>query len=379
MINLLSLLTADPDAGTPGITAESGGESDFLALLSGARGAETGRPLKTLPAALTADADKTRPAKASMTQWLLQQETTHVPMTLPDGRTADPQALLSQLASHLKNDMPTVKPQDEDHETEAQDDASLAGINALIAMLPAASPAQASSAPVSVATTALNGLPPRGDENAIAPQAADDVVVQTMGPRELPAAAQNVPQPAPASLKVETDSAPTPTMPGAPVSALSPAPVQTATPLPPATVHAAVGSPDWQQSVSQHITLFTRQGQQTAELRLHPEELGQVHISLKLDDNQAQIQMVSSHSHVRAALEAALPVLRAQLADSGIQLGQSNISSESFAGQQQQHSSGQQPGWRAATAASNEEEEGVIAPAALQSAARGDGRVDIFA
>lgn len=379
MINLLSLLTADPDAGTPGITAESGGESDFLALLSGARGAETGRPLKTLPAALTADADKTRPAKASVTQWLLLQETTHVPMTLPDGTTADPQALLSQLASHLKNDMPTVKPQDEDHETEAQDDASLAGINALIAMLPAASPAQASSAPVSEATTALNGLPPRGDENAIAPQAADDVVVQTMGPRELPAAAQNVPQPAPASLKVETDSAPTPTMPGAPVSALSPAPVQTATPLPPATVHAAVGSPDWQQSVSQHITLFTRQGQQTAELRLHPEELGQVHISLKLDDNQAQIQMVSSHSHVRAALEAALPVLRAQLADSGIQLGQSNISSESFAGQQQQHSSGQQPGWRAATAASNEEEEGVIAPAALQSAARGDGRVDIFA
>jgi hypothetical protein len=39
------------------------------------------------------------------------------------------------------------------------------------------------------------------------------------------------------------------------------------------------------------------QGQQTAELRLHPEDLGQVQISLKLDDNQAQLQMVS-HSHV---------------------------------------------------------------------------------
>jgi flagellar hook-length control protein FliK len=33
-----------------------------------------------------------------------------------------------------------------------------------------------------------------------------------------------------------------------------------------------------------------------------------VQISLKLDDNQAQLQMVSAHSHVRAALEAALPV-----------------------------------------------------------------------
>lgn len=49
--------------------------------------------------------------------------------------------------------------------------------------------------------------------------------------------------------------------------------------------------------------------------------------------------MVSPHQHVRAALEAALPVLRTQLAESGIQLGQSNISGESFSGQQQAASS----------------------------------------
>jgi flagellar hook-length control protein FliK len=53
-----------------------------------------------------------------------------------------------------------------------------------------------------------------------------------------------------------------------------------------------------------------------------------VQISLKLDDNQAQLQMVSAHSHVRAALEAALPVLRTSLAENGIQLAQSSVSSE---------------------------------------------------
>lgn len=63
---------------------------------------------------------------------------------------------------------------------------------------------------------------------------------------------------------------------------------------------------------------------------------------LKVDDNQAQIQMISPHQHVRAALEAALPVLRTQLAESGIQLGQSNISGESFSGQQQAASQQQQ-------------------------------------
>lgn len=46
-----------------------------------------------------------------------------------------------------------------------------------------------------------------------------------------------------------------------------------------------------------------------------------MHISLKLDDNLAQLQMVSPHSHVRAALEAALPMLRTQLAESGSSLG----------------------------------------------------------
>ena len=128
------------------------------------------------------------------------------------------------------------------------------------------------------------------------------------------------------------------------------------------------------------MTLFTRQGQQSAELRLHPEELGQIQISLKMDDNQAQLQMVSAHSHVRAALEAALPVLRTQLAENGIQLGQSSISSESFAGQQQS-SSQQQHASRAQgqEAFAAEDDIALTTPGSLQAAARGDGAVDIFA
>ncbi len=64
-------------------------------------------------------------------------------------------------------------------------------------------------------------------------------------------------------------------------------------------------------------------------------------ISLKVDDNRAQIQMISPHQHVRAATEAALPVLRTQLAESGIQLGKAT-SVASFSGQQQAASQQQQ-------------------------------------
>lgn len=51
--------------------------------------------------------------------------------------------------------------------------------------------------------------------------------------------------------------------------ASSPAPV----------VSAPLGSHEWQQAISQHITLFTRQGQQRAELRLHPEDLGRANLA----------------------------------------------------------------------------------------------------
>lgn len=160
----------------------------------------------------------------------------------------------------------------------------------------------------------------------------------------------------------------------------TPASTQIAVPVAP-QISAQLGSQEWQQAVSQHITLFTRQGQQSAELRLHPEDLGQIQISMKLDDNQAQLQMVSAHSHVRAALEATLPNLRIALAESGIELGQSNISSESFAGQQQQQSGQQNPQTPRSGNAfpSMGDAESLAVPASVQRLASGNNAVDIFA
>ncbi len=102
-----------------------------------------------------------------------------------------------------------------------------------------------------------------------------------------------------------------------------------ATPAPAAAlISAQLGSDEWQQAIGQQVVMFSRNGQQNAELRLHPAELGAVQISLQVDNNQAQIHLSSGHSQVRAALEAALPHLRTALAESGINLGQSSVGSD---------------------------------------------------
>lgn len=119
---------------------------------------------------------------------------------------------------------------------------------------------------------------------------------------------------------------------------IQPASVGTTTPAPQAAsaqLNAPFGSPQWQDTLGQQIIMFSRNGQQTAELRLNPQELGALHISLKIDDNQAQIHLASANSQVRSALEAALPHLRNAMAESGINLGQSSVGSDSSAWQQQ--------------------------------------------
>jgi len=151
-------------------------------------------------------------------------------------------------------------------------------------------------------------------------------------------------------------------------------------------LNAQLGSPEWQQALGQQVMMFSSQGKQTAELRLHPQDLGSIQISLKIEDNQAQIHFVSGHSQVRAAIESAMPELRTALADNGISLGQSSVGSDASqwqqanqqAGQQSSANQGSSASWAAFNSGSSV---GSALPvsAAIQSLASGNSAVDIFA
>ncbi|OAT19030.1 FliK family flagellar hook-length control protein [Buttiauxella noackiae ATCC 51607] len=406
------LITTSPEVASttpaPGgvVAGDKGFSEDFLSLLSQALPGEVtlveGKTV-SLEAALGKTAGKDAPAIAVDAA----DEKTTLAALLNNLDT--PQAL-SALLSNVKkssNDEKTAQVDAQHEQTHTLSNADMQALSALFAMLPQQVPVAnalnhqpdaESSAAVSL-NTLLSGSgiknTPAVDARVNSTTATDNAVAldsTTAAAKNAPAttdspveaktftisSTENSNRDAAANNTSTASALTTPTFSTATVA--TPASAQIAVPVAP-QISAQLGSQEWQQAVSQHITLFTRQGQQSAELRLHPEDLGQIQISMKLDDNQAQLQMVSAHSHVRAALEATLPNLRIALAESGIQLGQSSISSESSAGQQQQQSGQQQQqaSRSGGTFPSMGDADSLVVPASVQRLASGNNAVDIFA
>ena len=394
MITLQQLLMTDSDPSGGTLTGKGAeGAQDFLSLLAGALTETTGKgkdaPLtladlkaagnKLSTAAKEKNGDTTLQAKIA--ELLSRQET----LTGED-TAVSLQSLVSGLKPAANTDAlkALTQPEAKTNSETTTEEEELAGLSALMAMLPH----QQTTIPVATQPASTGEIAPRAARPSALAQ-TDNGQHQPLshaltGQEKMPVQDSDTSLPATAAVTPAVAAA---SSAASPTATLAPIVSHLAPSQPAATVATApvlsqpLGTHEWQQNLSQHITLFTKQGQQTAELRLHPEDLGQVQISLKLDDNQAQLQMVSPHSHVRAALEAALPILRTQLAENGIQLSQSSVSSEGFAGQQQSSSGQQQHASRSGQHGgfNDENEELLPAPAALQSAARGSRAVDIFA
>lgn len=411
MITLQQLLMSDSDLSGGTQTGKgTDGAQDFLSLLAGALSDATGKgkdaPL-TLADLKAAGSKLSKVAQDAKEDTILQAKIADLlsRQSALNGDETSPVTSLDTLVSGLvplsKGDaLKTLNAANskDDGKSELSEE-ELAGLSALMAMLPHQQQTTASRAAGNdgvSATSTLNsaalsqngaGQPSLNAATGSHDKAQLSGSYQSQLKNNDPALQGNAPATPAVAASAEKQELASSSSSSSPTATLAPIMSSHATSQTAATVASApvlsqpLGTHEWQQSLSQHITLFTKQGQQTAELRLHPEDLGQVQISLKLDDNQAQLQMVSAHSHVRAALEAALPVLRTSLAENGIQLAQSSVSSESFAGQQQSSSQQQHQASRSGNTGSfNEESDELLpVPAALQSAARGNSAVDIFA
>jgi flagellar hook-length control protein FliK len=94
-------------------------------------------------------------------------------------------------------------------------------------------------------------------------------------------------------------------------------------------VHTPVGTAAWADEIGSRLIVMTEQGKQTASLRLSPEHLGPLEISITMRDDKASVWFGAAHADTRAAIEHALPRLRELFEAQGLSLADSGVFRES--------------------------------------------------
>jgi flagellar hook-length control protein FliK len=107
--------------------------------------------------------------------------------------------------------------------------------------------------------------------------------------------------------------------------------------------------PGWSQGLGERVQWMVQQNVQGAEIRLDPPDLGKLEVKIQVNGEHGttHIHFSSPNGAVREALEHAIPRLREMFADSGLSLGDVNVSQQSFAEQQQNSGAGGDNGGRA--------------------------------
>lgn len=139
-----------------------------------------------------------------------------------------------------------------------------------------------------------------------------------------------------------------------------------------------VGTDDWGQALGQKISWMVQGAQQTATLTLNPPDLGPMQVVVHVNNNQATANFTAHQPEVRQALEAAMPRLREMLNESGIQLGQSNVSA-GLPNQQNNASGDQRQNGRSSNQGSNAVETAAVNVSHIPISSAGNGIVDTFA
>jgi flagellar hook-length control protein FliK len=90
-------------------------------------------------------------------------------------------------------------------------------------------------------------------------------------------------------------------------------------------VHTPVGSSAWADEIGTRVVMMTESGNHTASLKLSPEHLGPLEISITVRDEKASVWFGAAHADTRAAIETALPRLREMFEAQGLSLADAGV------------------------------------------------------
>lgn len=89
--------------------------------------------------------------------------------------------------------------------------------------------------------------------------------------------------------------------------------------------------PEWAKEFSNQVRWITENNLQSAELRLHPRNLGSIEVKINVHNDQTNVHFLTPNAAVRDTLEASMVRLRDMLGDSGLSLGNFDVSDQSSA------------------------------------------------
>lgn len=140
-----------------------------------------------------------------------------------------------------------------------------------------------------------------------------------------------------------------------------------------------VGYANWDQALGQRVGFMISNAQHTATLSLNPPELGPLQVVVQMKNGtHADATFITNQPEVKQAIETALPKLREMLDQSGIQLGQTNINSNTQQQKSQQNQYAQNPSGNALMGSAMQEED-VSTPSAPKVIDYTRGIVNTFA
>jgi flagellar hook-length control protein FliK len=103
--------------------------------------------------------------------------------------------------------------------------------------------------------------------------------------------------------------------------------VQTGVPVP-------FGQPKWSEAVGEKVLWLAAQNVTSAEINLHPKDLGPVQVKVSVNQEQASVSFTSHHAVVREVLDQNLNRLRDMFNEQGLNLVNVDVSDKSFSRQQ---------------------------------------------
>ena len=166
----------------------------------------------------------------------------------------------------------------------------------------------AAAGPGPVMTPAALAAQAEGRANAVALDAAH---AAEPGVSSAPAAAP----------LVAGGSAPAAPLVGSPPAGAAPALAESSIPVP-------LDSPAFAPALGAQISLFARDGVQTARLQLNPAEMGPITVQIALDGNAARVDFQADLASTREVIEASLPALAGALQEAGMTLAGGGVSQQ---------------------------------------------------